>query len=654
MNQTATPLASRYRRPIKGWRVVSLVFPAVALILVLLYTFHWMPFGLVLVDFAYLYLLLAAFLPLCFIWIPIGRKAARKGVPWYDILFFLLSLGIPIYFCVHVLEILNEGWAYGAPLTFQVFSTILWLLTIEAGRRAGGPIFAGIITFFSFYPLLGQYMPGFLHAPFFPFPLVASYHAMSWDSLMGLPLRCFGNIFVGFLVFAVFLRTLGAGKFFNALAQSLLGERRAGNAKVAIFASGLFGSISGSSISNVFITGSFTIPAMKKDGLPAHFAAGVEAAASTGGVLMPPVMGVTAFIMAEFIEVPYAMICIAAAVPSILYYLCLFSQIDAYAARMGIKPQPITVEVPPIWRTLVNNLHIILGFLVLILVLFLLRLTAQAPWYAAAVTIVLAMFRRETRPQLWQFVVTLLSDLGRVLSELISLLAPIGMMIGSFIITGIAYSIPYEIVALAGGNVWMVLLLGAGSAFILGMGVSISAVYIFLAIVLCPGLVAAGFDLLAVHLFVLYCAVWSYITPPVCTAAYAAAAIAESDPMKTGFQAMKLGIAKYIVPFIFILSPALILRGSVTDMLLIIPTCLIGLVIISGALEGYFWRMGNLTVVSRVLLFGSGLLVAIPGLSTDFYGIGIFVVIFGLSYLLRGRSPLFKVLVRQAQSKNGQ
>jgi len=224
------------------------------------------------------------------------------------------------------------------------------------------------------------------------------------------------------------------------------------------------------------------------------------------------------------------------------------------------------------------------------------------------------------------------------------------MIIGSFVLTGIAFSLPNEIVGFAGGNVTLMLILGAVASFILGMGLPVSAVYIFLALVLAPGLVEGGFDLMATHLFVLYCGLMSNITPPVAMGAFAAASISGASPMKTGFQAMKLGAAKYILPFVFIASPALILRAPLAEILRVIPTAAIGLVLISGALEGYFWKIGTLTIFSRVILFGAGILLAIPGSTTNYYGIAIFVLIFALSHLLLGRNPLTKVLVRQTPS----
>lgn len=640
----------RYRRLTKGWKLISVGVPVVALSVAFFQLFHLRPFGFLLIEFSYLYVLVAAFLPLCFLWIPISSKTSRQGIPWYDTVLAIVSAAAPLYFVFHEREVLLMGWEMGAPPVPFVLSILLWVLMIEAGRRTAGPVFATFVLLFSVWPIFASHMPGLLWAPDFSFRTVASFHALGEDSIIGTVLSVFGRIMIGFMVFSVVLQGLGAGKFFTDLAAALVGNTRAGNAKVAIVGSGLFGSISGSSAVNVMTTGAFTIPAMKKEGLPAHFAAAVEACASSGGVLLPPVMGAIAFIMAEFLEVSYVEVIIVAAVPAILYYMVLFLQIDSYSVRKGLKAPPVTVDVLPVWRILLNNYHIILGFVVLIFLLFSLRLISQGPWIATAFFIVIAQFRKETRFTL-QRLVGVVEQIGRVLGELMGIMGPVGMIIGSFLLTGLAHSIPHEIVGLAGGNLYIMLALGAAASYILGMAVAMQAVYIFLAIVLAPGLVAGGFDLMAVHLFVMWCALWSTITPPVAMTAFIAAKVAGADPMRTGFEAMKLGIAKYILPFLFILNPALILRGPLTEILLVIPITVVGLIIISGALEGYFWRIGNLTIVARVLLFGTGMLVAVPPLSTSLYGIGASVVILGLAYLLRGRSPLANLLVHNTQPR---
>jgi TRAP transporter 4TM/12TM fusion protein len=626
-------LAPKYRVPPAALRVASLMLPVIAIIFTLIYVFHLTPFGWAILDFAYLCLLIALLLPLIFIWTPIAKGVDKNKVPWYDILLSCLAFGIPLYFFFIAYEIVSD-WGVIAPVKAIVLSVILWAILIEAARRSVNILFAGIVLFFSVYPLFSFVMPGPLWAPVTSnFTELAAYHILGLNSLMGIVMQVFGRLLLGFFIFAVAIQLAGAGQFFSAIAIILLGKTRAGHAKTAILGSGFLGSVTGSSLANVMTTGAFTIPAMKRSGLPPHLAAAVEACASTGGALMPPIMGTVAFLMAEFLEISYAEVCKAAIVPSVLYYLVLFVQIDLYAGRVRLPAHedgtdPATTS-SKIWPLFVDYLHIILSVFVLIYMLFWMRLEAYAPWIATAVLFALAMLRKKTRLSARQFLY-FFENSGRVLGDLIGVLAPLGFIIGSFTLTGIAYSLPYEIVKLAHGNLYVLLAVGALASFILGMGVSIAACYIFLAIVLAPGLVQGGIDPVAAHLFVLYCGLWSFITPPVALAAFTAAGIAGADSMRTGLTAMRLGMAKYLLPFFFVISPAMILREStLLEALRVVGPCALGLILMSIALEGYAWGIGKISIPTRVLTFFSGFLIAYPELWSNIVGIIIGAVMFG-------------------------
>ncbi|MFC1917907.1 TRAP transporter permease [Chloroflexota bacterium] len=626
-------LSSKYRKPAGIWRALSLILPAAGLTAAIIYVFQIIILGRVMLDLAYSYLLLALFLPLIFIWTPIKRGVDKDKMPRYDILLVIISFCVPIYFFFKAADI-NYGWSVVAPLQGTILAAVLWLVVIEASRRAVSNLFAVLVLLFSTYPFYAFIMPGLLLSNKFALTRVINFHAFSEDSILGIPMHVFGLIVFGFMTFAIVIQIAGAGKLFNDLALALLGKTRGGTAKVAIVASGLFGSVSGSPVANVLTTGAFTIPAMKKAGFPAHFAAAIEATASTGGALMPPIMSAAAFVMAEYLEVPYAEVAIAAFIPSVLYYLTVFMQIDAYSARVGLKPEPITTVVPKIWRILLDNLHIILGAATLIYVLFVLYMVQWSPWIGSAVIFVLAMLRKRTRLYL-RDLINFIEDVGRNMGDLVGIMASVGMVIGSFIITGVAHALPYSTVSLAQGNVYLLLFLGAVAAFILGMGVPIIATYIFLAIVLAPGLVVAGLDPMAAHLFLMYCAVMSMITPPVALSAFTAAVIADANAMRTGFKAMRLGLALFIVPFFFVLNPALVLRGSLLDTLQMFPTAALGLALIGGALEGYIWRIGAINIPVRVLFFAAGFLLAIPNTTTDIAGV-VLVVLLVSGYLIMG------------------
>ena len=656
MDKKETPDAvASYRSLTTGWQITSAGLSLIGVLWVINYVFYLRPFGFVPIDSVFLYVLLAIFLPLSFIWFPPSAKAGKTRVPWYDILLSAACLVVCLYFVYHQNEIIMGGWGSGgAPPDAIIFSFILWLLAIEAGRRAAGPVFGAVVLFFSFYPLFAHLMPALLLGPALSFDFLAGFHGTNEESIIGIPMIIFGRLLVGYMVYAIALKKLGAGEFFMGLAMAVVGKTRGGSAKVAIFASGFFGSISGSAMANVMTTGTITIPAMKRDGLPPYFAGAVEAAASSGGTLMPPIMGVTAFIMSEFLGVPYVEVVLAAAVPAALYYICLFAQIDSFAAKIGLEA-PMTAEAPPIHRFLFNHFHIILSFVLLILQLFFLRLDSQAPWYATGLAIFLAMLRKKTRLN-FRFFLGIFVEAGKVLGGLSGIMAAVGLILGSLVVTGIAHSLPYSLVSLAGGNIYAMLFFGALACFILGMGLTVSAVYVFLAIVLAPGLVSAGLNVMAVHLFVLYCGIWSTITPPVALAAFVAASMSGASSMKTGFQAMQLGVAKYVLPFAFVLSPALILHGTPMEIIRDCFTCLVGLVILSGALEGYFWRIGHLTIISRVLFSAAGMLLTLPisiaGISSHLYGGSAFVIILGLYYFLAcRRSALLKLLVMQTSQE---
>jgi len=608
----------KYRRLSGSWRVVSIVLPAISIYLILNYVFVFRaPF---MVAISFMFLLLSVLLPLCFIWVPATKRADRDKFPWYDILLAVLSFGIPFYFTFRGLTISVEAWASLGPEHAVILCAIFWGVLVEAARRAAGPILACVVLFFSLYPLFAESMPGPLSGMQFPITKIITYNILSTEAMLGIVWRVTSTLFAAYIIFAVFIKNFGAGRFFMDIATAILGKTRGGYAKVAVVTSSLFGSISGSATSNVLTTGVFTIPAMKKEGFTPEYAAGVEATASTGGTLMPPIMGAVAFIMAEFLAIPYAEVVLVAIIPSLLYYTALFAQVDAHAARTKMKP--LALPAPKIWTTLLDNLHIVLGMLTLICLLLVMRLERWAPWFAVVAILVIAVARKKTRPNL-AVCRDFLIDMGRTMGELTGILAPIGLILGSLAITGVSFSFPYAFVGLAGGNIYLMLVLGAAASFVLGMGLTVSACYIFLAIVVAPGLVAGGFDLLAAHLFVLYCGLMSFITPPVALSSMVAASVARADFWKTALRAMRLGIGVFLVPFFFVLDPAMILRGSGLASLQVIPTAAIGLILIGGAVEGYLWRIGEIDRLARVLVFAGGLLLAIPNVG-EYLWTGIF------------------------------
>ena len=610
---------SGIRRLSGGWPWVPRVATLVLTLLTIDYLFNLQLINIVTkVESQFFYVVVALMLPLVFLLWPMSRHASRNKVPWYDIILFLAASVICGFFVYNAETILDYGWEYAAPQYAVVFSFLFWVTVIEAIRRAGGLPIAMIVGVASLYPIFADRLPG----PIQGFPSApdqtAIYMAMSREGIMGVPLQAFANIVIGFLLFGVALQKTGGGRFFINLAFALLGHVRGGPAKVAVFSSGLMGSMSGSVITNVMTTGVMSIPAMRRVGFSRSYAAGVEACASTSGVLMPPVMGATAFIMAAFLNIPYGTIALAAVVPSILYFLGLFIQIDAYAARNKLQGLPAS-ELPSLRQTLKEGWYFIFVFALLIWMLFFLRREATAPFFATVLLLVINQVLPYQRWK-WQDVKDFFAESGKLFAELIAILTGVGLLVGALSVTGLSGTIANDLIYLAGGNTLVLLLMGALTSFVLGIGMTVTAAYIFLAVALAPALInGGGMDPLAVHLFILYWGMLSFITPPVALGAFAAATVAGSNAMKTGVEAMRLGSVIYFIPFLFVLNPALIFQGTWSEILLVIVQALIGVTLIASAMQGWLIGVGSLAASKllqwpiRLGLIAGGMILAIPG-----------------------------------------
>jgi TRAP transporter 4TM/12TM fusion protein len=572
--------------------------------------------GKTLIDTRYLYLLTALLLPVTFIAYPAHAKAAMNRVPWYDAALAAAAFALCLWLAWTAEQALSQGWEYAAPKLAIGLSAVLMVLIIEALRRAGGWILALIVAAIALYPVAAAEMPGPIRGLSQPLPDAVAYHILSSESAFGIPMRAFGQIVVGFIVFGVALNYTGGGKFFNDVAFALVGKYRGGAAQVGVISSALQGSISGSVISNVISSGVVTIPAMKRTGFAADYAGGVEAVASTGAVLMPPVMGSTAFVMASFLGRPYAEIALAATIPGLLFYFGLMVQIDAYAARRrltGMAP----AELPSLGRTMREGWQYIAVFAVLVWFMLSEQQEAMAPFYATAVLLVINQImpgQRMTLATALQF----LNALGRELAALVAVLAGVGFIVGSFSMTGLSGTLANDLVYLAGDKPLVLLFMGAVTSFIFGMGMTVTACYIFLAIVLAPPLVKAGMDPLAVHMFILYWGMISFITPPVALAAFAAAPIAKTSYFRIGWQAMRLGTIIYIVPFVFALNPALVLRGTWDEIVVVTCTAFAGVFFVASAMQGYMIGLGAMRLTppglaGRALLMLGGVALMLPG-----------------------------------------
>jgi TRAP transporter 4TM/12TM fusion protein len=426
------------------------------------------------------------------------------------------------------------------------------------------------------------------------------------------------QLVIGFVVFGAALTVTGGGEFFMRFSTALMGRSRGGPAKVSVLSSGILGSLSGSVISNILTTGPITIPTMKKTGYPAHYAAAIEACASTGGTLMPPIMGAVAFIMASFLGVPYSEIIIAAFLPALLFYLALIFQVDIYAAKRGLKGMP-EADIPSMKETLKDGWPYLFSLAMLIYMLLFMRLEAYAPYYATVVLLGISMFKRRHRLNFKRALAFIL-DLTTSVSNLVAILAGIGLVVGGLSYTGVAGAFSRELLLYADGSIPLMLAAGAVTSFVLGMGMTVSACYIFLSILLAPALVNAGLNPLASHLFILYWGMMSYITPPVALAAITAAGVAGANASKTGLYAMRLGGILFILPFLFVLNPSLILQGALSDILVSVVTAVTAIWLMASAMEGYLYRVGVLAWPLRILVMISGVVLIYPDIVTDAIG----------------------------------
>ena len=604
-------------RPIAG--AVRIVFALAALAstaLVLNQLLNLQLFaGVVFIDNRYLYLLAAALFPLIFLIFPAGKGGGGARTPWHDWLIALIAFVLLVWFAFKAERILSEGWEYGAPAIAKLFAGILWLLILEGLRRTSGWPMAVIVTTMSLYPVVADLIPNPLKGNPQTFGDTLAYHLASAESAFGIPMRAFAEIVVGFIVFGTALNATGGGRFFNDLAFALVGRWRGGAAQVGIISSALQGSISGSVISNVISSGVVTIPAMKRTGFRADYAGAVEAVASTGAVLMPPVMGSTAFVMASFLGTSYGEIALAATVPALLFYIALVVQVDGYSAKLGLGGMR-AAELPRLRAVMKEGWFYIPVFVLLVFLLVWLQEEALAPFYATALLIAVNQALPQHRMS-WSGLVTLAVAVAKGLAELVAILLAIGFIIGSLSVTGLAGTLANDLVYLAGGAPLLLLVMGALTSFIFGMGMTVTACYIFLAIVLAPPLVKAGLDPLAVHLFVMYWGMVSFITPPVALATFAAAPLAGVSAMRIGWQSMRLGTAIYIVPFCFVLNPALLLKGDAATVALSVSLAFAGIVVLGAALQGYVLGIGRVPnhvfgMAARALLVAGGLMLTMP------------------------------------------
>lgn len=558
-----------------------------------------------------------------------------------DLVFIGLTILVFGYLFVFVEQIANKG----ASLTSidKIFGIIAILLTLEVTRRAVGPELPIVSMVFLAYAKFGPYLPGLLAHRGFSLERIIAQMYLALEGILGIPLGVSATFVFMFILFGAFLDKTGVGKFFIDLAFSLTGHLKSGPAMTAVVASGLMGSISGSSVANTVTTGAFTIPLMKKTGYGPEFAGAVEATASTGGQIMPPVMGAAAFIMADFTGFAYIDIVVCAMIPAILYFFAVAMMVHLEASRLGLKGLP-REELPKFGSIMRKDGYLLIPLVAIISLLVMQYTPTLAAFVAVIVSIVVAgvasLIKKDGSFGIKE-ILAAFEDGAKGAIGVACACACAGMIVGVVTMTGLGLRIAELIVTLARGNLLLTLFFTMIASIILGMGLPTTAKYIVLATMAVPAITKLGVNLMSAHLFILYFGVVADITPPVALAAYAGAGIAGANSMRTGIQAFKLAIAAFIVPYIFAVDPSLILLKDIVGnkveflpVLSAVPmiiSAVIGIICLAGGVQGYL--IDNCNPIERILLIIAALLLLKPGLYTDVFGI----VVLAITYIMQKR-----------------
>ncbi|MFH1087335.1 MAG: TRAP transporter fused permease subunit [Chloroflexota bacterium] len=547
--------------------------------------------------------------------------------------------------CVYQLvttEMLSRTTGYYVPTAYDyALGMGLIVATIEATRRLIGPTLPVVAITFLLYALFGQHLPGVLrHLPL-DFNMIIYYTAITPDGIFGVPLYVMAGIVVTFLIFAAMLRKMGLMRFFIDLASGLAGRYRGGPAKIAVLASAFMAMLSGSAIANVVSTGSFTIPLMKSIGYQPNFAGAVEACASTGGVVTPPVMGAAAFIIAETLGIGYWSVVVAAFMPAVLYYWGVYVGVDLEAMKLGLKGMS-TEQLPSVRRVLLERGFMLAPVFVLIYFLGYVRASPMLAAFWGVVAIFLAgMVKKETRRAVRGLgLAEGLSDGIHDCLVVVAACATAGIVIGVLFITGLGLKMSTILISVSGGNLAVLLILAAIVCLILGMGIGTTPIYILVAMVVAPAIIKMGVPPLSAHLFILYMANLCHLTPPFCTSVFVACGISGGKIFPTAWQSMKLGAVLFIVPFFFVYDPSLILQGSVPDIAISVVTALVGVAALGFAFARHSW-WGPIKTLPRIFFGFGGLGLMYPMVAVSLPGAALVAI--AVLQLLAGRKRMLTV-----------
>ncbi|MEY8117418.1 TRAP transporter permease [Falsihalocynthiibacter sp. BN13B15] len=552
--------------------------------------------------------MLAVAIALVYLAVPAGEGRRRSHAPWYDVILAAIGFVVCIFLAIQFPQLSIAS--VKTPPGLLTAALVIPLLLEGARRTAGLPIVLVAVGFLAL-GLMAHLLPSPLTGRNVSVQSLGWYLAWNNSAILGTPTMVVVTVVVAFVFFGQALFMSGGAGFFTDISLALMGRYRGGQAKIAIIASALFGTISGSTVANIVSTGVVTIPMMKRAGYRAHVAGAVESVASTGGQLMPPVMGVAAFLIAEFLQMPYGAIALAALIPSVIYFAALFIQVDLEAARHGIT-RVAESDIPRARAVLKAGWYIPIPFAILITCIFWLNVPLDlAALYATVAVIVSGVLfgyngQRIDLRKLWD----ILTKTGIGLLDILMIAPLAGIVIGVLNISGLSFTLALSLVAMAGGSVLALLFLTGAVSIVLGMGMPTVGVYILLATLVAPALMQVGIDPLAAHLFIFYYGMLSMITPPVAIGAFAAASISGANPMRTGFTSMRFGWAAFVIPFLFVYSPSLLMQGGLVETVLDVATALAAVWLIAAGFTGFSLRL--ISGPQRIVYGLAGLCLLLP------------------------------------------
>lgn len=584
-------------------------------------------------------------LALIFLLFPARRKwVTRPSIPWYDYLLAILAIAVGLYWPIFIDElVLRVGRLESLDL---VIGTLAIVLTLEAARRAVGLPITIISGIFLIYAFFGQLFPGFLGHRGQSLESIVQLMFFTTDGILGTPLSVSATFIFVFLLFGAFLVKTGVGQYFNDLAVTLAGRLTGGPAKVAIFSSALQGTISGSSVANVVTSGSYTIPMMKKLGYKKEFAGGVEAAASTGGQIMPPIMGAAAFLMVEFIGgVTYWEIAKAATIPAILYFAGVWIMTHFEAKRVGLKG--LSEDEMPNRKEVLKKIYLLAPIVGIIIMLFVGVPTMQAALWGIVMAVVLSAIDKSTRMN-FKDIVDAMVDGARTALAVAAATAAAGIIVGVVVKTGLGLGLANGLISVAGGNILLTLFFTMIASIILGMGSPTTANYVITSTIAAPAIITllmidepAGAAVplviaLSAHFFVFYFGIVADITPPVALAAFAASGVSGGDPIKTGVNAAKLAIAAFIIPYMIVFSPELLMIDTtIPQIAWVLFTAISGMIAVGAGVIGFWYR--KVFWFERILAIVAGLLLIYPEGVTDTIGIIMFAILLAIQFITKDK-----------------